>query len=64
MLFGNLFYYGYEKAIFERQAKLDLIVCAGMIEALSRIDDLKRDNLPLYFSRAFYESYNKTQITQ
>ena len=64
MLFGNLFYYGYDKALFESQAEHDAIVSARMVDDLSRIEDLSLDNLPVYFGKAYYNCYEQTMINK
>lgn len=64
MLFGNLFYYGYDKELFVSQAKHDAIVSARMVDYLSQKDDFNLDNLPIYFGKAYYHCYEKTTINK
>ena len=64
MLFGNLFYYGYDKELFASQAKHDTTVSARMYDYLSQTDDLNLDNLSDYFGKAYYKCYEKTTINK
>ena len=64
MLFGNVFYYGYDRYFFESQTKLDALTSARMYDHLSQIQDLNRSNLALYFNQAYYDCIEKPNTCQ
>ncbi len=64
MLFGNLFFFGYDRRLFAGQAKLDSVVSAWMYDYLSQIPDLNRGNLPINFNRAYYDCADKSLVVK
>lgn len=64
MLFGNLFYYGYDKEFFEGQAEHDALVSARMYDDLSQEEDLNSGNLSDRFGKAYYRCYEKTTVNK